>query len=246
VATAGDKNRLIYGCDIGTTYSTMGLARLENKRTSVKNLDIQYVDSYPDEIINFNKSADCVPTTIYFGEDTGDAVQCGWSVTEALQECYPPSPIHHNLNHYIQGFKLLLDTTAATKKVRENLKRKVRALVEGGFTTCREGDDIFVCFFTWWLRHSRECAIARGLEEGIPRPEFVLTMPSGWGVPSYQRWLKAFDQAIRNVWHIHNDSNPPKIFTISEPSAAASFYLAEGHHLVEVNHSTEISAVPVY
>jgi hypothetical protein len=55
----------------------MGLARLENERSSLKNLDIQYVDSYPDEIINYNKSADCVPTTIYFGEDIGDAVQCG-------------------------------------------------------------------------------------------------------------------------------------------------------------------------
>jgi molecular chaperone DnaK (HSP70) len=225
-STAGSGWRLVIGLDMGTTYSTAALTSFPSDLADVKNAKIVFVDEYSDEILNYSKRSNNVPTIIVYGND----VECGWAVSRKLE--YSADAIHQRPNHYIEGFKLLLDGTKETKDIRAKLMAKAAVLKKEG--RIKHEDDIIADYFEWWLQYVRQFAIEKGLEKGVSQPEFVLSVPSAWSVCSFQRWVKACSRAIRKVWPEHSDQRPPKIFTISEPSAAASYYLHEIRHQVEV------------
>jgi hypothetical protein len=84
-------------------------------------------------------------------------------------------------------------------------------------------DDILYHYLVKWFTFARE----RGIDNGVSHPEFVVCVPSAYSVSSFHRWFKAYNRAIRTVWTAFSDSVPPKIFTISEPAAGASFCLAQ-------------------
>jgi hypothetical protein len=230
-ASREDKaTRTIYVVDLGTTYGTIGVLTMPAAGLSqtVTPTSIRYIDGYIHDRCLETKASDVVPTSLYFDND---GIRWGWDVPRCLE--VDDHPIHRHPERCLTQFKLLLDETDATKDIRKDLSLKVLFLKKAG--VIEHEDDLFIIYFTLWFTFARDRAHQTKLNPGATRPEFVICAPSAYSVTSYALLYKAFDTAIRLVWDQHDDKNPPRIFSISEPAAAASYCLARSDNSLEVS-----------
>jgi hypothetical protein len=226
----GRGTRTIYVADLGTTYGTIGVLTMPASapNQTITPASIGYIDGYPEDCYSGIKASDIVPTSLYFG---GDGVKWGWDVSQHLKD--EDNPIHQQPDRCITQFKLLPDETQATEDIRKDLGRKVRFLKKEGII--KHEDDLFFNYFHKWLTFARYRAHETELDPGAAQPEFVICAPSAYSVTSYQRLYKAFERAIRIVWPQHDDKHPPRIFSIAEPAAAASYSLARSDNSLQVS-----------
>jgi hypothetical protein len=224
------KSRTIYSVDLGTTYGTIGVLTIPNTTLpkSIRPEHIVYIDGYYKDRCIYSSPSDVVPTHLYYDSD---GIRWGWDVTRCLEQ--DDHQIHKDPKKYISHFKLLLDETRATQGIRDELKSKVRSLKAAQIV--EKEDDFLYHYFTMWLSFARDRAHKSGLDPNIARPEFVICAPSAYSVSSYHRLYKVFDRAARVVWDQHDDKHPPRIFSISEPAAAASYCLAKSTDTVQVS-----------
>jgi hypothetical protein len=222
-------SRTIISIDAGTTYGTMAVLRQPAyvSHKDITTFDIKYLDGYAHERSSFSQRSDATPMAIYYDPEKGGEIVWGWEVGARLE--WAEDSIHQHLDYYIGQFKLLLDETNATTQIRGEIQKKVQVLKKARLI--KDDDDILYHFLVKWFEFARE----RDLDHGDLEPEFVVCVPSAYSVHSFHRWLKTFDRAIRAVWTSFSNTAPPKIFTISEPAAAASLSMSQNHITVEVS-----------
>jgi hypothetical protein len=213
--------RTIISIDTGTTYGTIGALTLPVHASlkDVKPSDITYLDNYAYERLLFSQPGNATPMYLYIDPKRNGEIQWGWQVVRRL--AWSNDSIHQHPDRCFSSFKLLLDETDATTQIRAKLQNQLRILKKAG--VIHHEDDILYHYLVKWFTFARE----RGIDNGVSHPEFVVCVPSAYSVSSFHRWFKAYNRAIRTVWTAFSDSVPPKIFTISEPAAGASFCLAQ-------------------
>jgi len=111
----------------------------------------------------------------------------------------------------------MLDDTDATLDVRNDLEKQLDGLKRDGYIHGK--DDVMSDYFTEWFTFAKD----QSFDMGMACPEFVISVPSDWGVTSCHRYYTAIVKAIVNVWNLQA---PPSIITVSEPEAAASYCLS--------------------
>jgi molecular chaperone DnaK (HSP70) len=221
--------RTIISIDAGTTYGTIAVLRQSAHvpHKDITTADITYLDGYAHERSSFSQRSDATPMAIYYDPEKGGEIVWGWEVGARLE--WAEDSIHQHLDHYIGQFKLLLDETKATTQIRGEIQKKVQVLKKARLI--KDDDDILYHFLVKWFEFARE----RDLDHGDLEPEFVVCVPSAYSVHSFHRWFKTFDRAIRAVWTSFSNTAPPKIFTISEPAAAASLLMSQNHITLKVS-----------
>ncbi|KAI4910676.1 hypothetical protein J4E90_006931 [Alternaria incomplexa] len=210
-----DLDRLFLIIDWGTTYGKMGRIHVPARQdvNSISKDHIDYLHGYDEDICPNDTHNDFVPTHIYYGQD-GDH-SWGWSVSRLLSTFH--EEIHQNGDRLVRLSKLMLGDTDATLDVRNDLEKQLDGLKRDGYIHGK--DDVMSDYFTEWFTFAKD----QSFDMGMACPEFVISVPSDWGVTSCHRYYTAIVKAIVNVWNLQA---PPSIITVSEPEAAASYCLS--------------------
>ncbi|KAI4701041.1 hypothetical protein J4E89_010877 [Alternaria sp. Ai002NY15] len=173
---SSDLDRLFLIIDWGTTYGKMGRIHVPAGQdvNSISKDNIDYLHGYDEDICPNDKHNDFVPTHIYYGQD-GDK-SWGWSVSRLLSTFH--EEIHQNGDRLVRLSKLMLDDTDATLDVRNDLEKQLDGLTRDGYIHAQ--DDVMSDYFTEWFTFAKE----QSFDMGIACPEFVISVPSDWGIGS--------------------------------------------------------------
>ncbi|PMD44863.1 hypothetical protein L207DRAFT_240865 [Hyaloscypha variabilis F] len=158
-------------------------------------------------------------------EDTDDVENkdtlWGYEVQTELR--FPDT--NRNQNRRMSRFKLLLDESNLTKKVRVDLKPNLKELKRKKIIKIKE--DVIADYLKYLLSHVKnELNRDYGFSKTCP-VEFVLCVPSTWTPKAGRIMQKSLEIAIREsgFGNLENDSID-NLFIVSEPEAAAAYLLA--------------------
>lgn len=156
--------------------------------------------------------------------DETDSFRWGYGVHEA---CCLQATHADPTNKPLSRFKLLLDNSPMTDKVREELAQTLKNLKKRKII--KNDLDPIVDFLTCLLRHAKSELAAAGFD-GSYRTEVVLCVPAIWSQSASRSMQTAMARAVAQARFggvdVQNDSIG-RLFIVSEPEAAAAYVLAE-------------------
>ncbi len=186
--------------------------------------DIIILDDSEDEQTPRDQEADEDPD-MDMDEDADDEENkktfWGYEVQDQLQ--FPDT--NRNQNRRMARFKLLLDESDLTRKVRLDLEPNLRELRRKKII--REKEDVIADYLKFLFSHAKnELAKSHDFSDACP-VEFVLCVPPIWTPKASRIMQKNMERAIREsgFGSVQNDS-VDNLFIVSEPEAAAAYMLA--------------------
>ena len=129
----------------------------------------------------------------------------------------------------IKRAKLMLDEGDHTKHARQKLLKSFSELKERKLI--KKNEDVITDFLTALLRHVKtELQKRHGFEVDRCDTEFVICVPPVWSWKSARVMDSAMCTAVEKAgFKATMDLSISSIFTVSEPEAAATFFLAAGN-----------------
>jgi len=131
----------------------------------------------------------------------------------------------------LSRFKLLLDNSPTTKKVRRELAKTLDKLKRANIIENRQ--HVIVDFLTCLLRHAKSELREAGFDDSWKR-EIVLCVPAIWTQKACRDMQTAMARAMKQAAFegvdIQNNSIE-NLFIVSEPEAAAAYVLATERHI---------------
>ncbi|KAL1602352.1 hypothetical protein SLS60_005768 [Paraconiothyrium brasiliense] len=123
-------------------------------------------------------------------------------------------------------FKLKLDNTEATEKLRADLDTILSTLRQRNIIN--DDSDIYTDYLTHLLKHAKEqLELSKELCENMV-VQFVLCVPAKWPVKACRTMQSAVEQAVQRAgFNSKTQEASRNLFMISEPEAAAECILAE-------------------
>jgi hypothetical protein len=151
----------------------------------------------------------------------------GYQVQEALGRSNGPDPNEAPLRH-IKRAKLLLDDSQHTASYRSCLKESLTELKTRKLI--KRLDDAISDFLTTLLIHTKnQLELNYGFDESCD-VEFVMCVPPVWGAASRLRMQVAMSSAVSEAgFRTSPSQNISNLFIVSEPEAAATYFLAAGN-----------------
>lgn len=136
-----------------------------------------------------------------------------------------PSTHADNSNQPLSRFKLLLDSSAVTQRLRENIQHTVHKLqrqkiVSGNMSVIAD-------FLTYLLKHVQTQLLNEGFDDGF-RKEIVLCVPAIWTQQACRQMQTCMAIAMRRAEFrgVDTENNSiENLFIVSEPEAAAAYVL---------------------
>jgi hypothetical protein len=145
----------------------------------------------------------------------------GYEVQKQLR--FPDT--NRNQNRRMSRFKLLLDESDLTQKVRDDLEPNWKELTRRKIIKHKE--DVIAHYLKYLFSHAKEELIkGHGFSDACP-VEFVLCVPPIWTPKACRIMQTNMEKAIRasEFGSVENDS-VDNLFIVSEPEAAAAYVLA--------------------
>jgi hypothetical protein len=146
-----------------------------------------------------------------------------WGYEVQRQLRYPDT--NRNQNRRMARFKLLLDESDLTRKVRLDLEPNCKELKRKKII--RDREDVIADYLKYLFSHAKD-ELIKGHDFSDACPvEFVLCVPPIWTPKASRIMQKNMERAIREsgFGSVENDS-VDNLFIVSEPEAAAAYVLA--------------------
>jgi hypothetical protein len=159
----------------------------------------------------------------YMDEDNGGIDRYYWGYTVAQKLSDPD--IFEELSRRISRSKLLLDRSAHTRRIRQQLARTVQELSRSRLI--RDETDVIADYLTHLFKHAKsQMAVNYQYNEACP-VEFVLTVPAMWTEKARRVMQNAMTRALRDSRFIKGALyDIDNLFIVTEPEAAATYVLA--------------------
>lgn len=193
------------------------------------------------------------PLTVFGGQYDSDPDQM--SVDEAASfrwgygahEVWGRSATHANpKNKPLARFKLLLDSSARTEAIRDELSVTLQELKRKRIV--KDPRDVIADFLTCLLRHATAELEDAGFDDTY-RLETILCVPAIWSQKACRDMQTAMAKAMGQAGFPGVDvqnNNIDNLFIVSEPEAAAAFVLAESRDILVTCLSLKSAKGPVH
>jgi hypothetical protein len=157
-----------------------------------------------------------IPPTLYWG----------YEVQRQLGQPDGPNP-NDAAQRHIKKAKLLLYESESTASCRAGLSEAICYLQDKKLIKHRE--DVITDFLTKLLCHTKNQLEKKHSFDENCDPEFVLCVPPAWGLKSTRIMYSSMNTAIaRAGFMIDRGQAINSVFLVSEPEAAATYFLAAG------------------
>ncbi|KAJ9133270.1 Hsp70 family protein-like protein [Pleurostoma richardsiae] len=191
---------------------------VQDARTSIQSDDHEDMDEDEDMF-----DAEMMDDTVSF--------RWGYGVHEALG--YPE--LHSDANNRpLARFKLLLDNSPKTDKIREDLNETIKTLCKKRIIKAPPAVDIIADYLTCLFRHVKDELGEEGFD-GNHSLEIVLCVPAIWTSKACREMqaavAKAMSRARIQGVDIQNKSIE-NLFLVSEPEAAAAYVLELNREII--------------
>jgi hypothetical protein len=146
-----------------------------------------------------------------------------WGYEVQTQLRFPDT--NRNQNRRMSRFKLLLDASAFTERVRQDLAPNLHELKRRKII--KNDEDVIADYLKYLFSHAKdELVQAHGFSDACP-VEFVLCVPPIWTPKASRTMQRNMERAINEsgFGRVVNDS-VDNLFIVSEPEAAAAYVLA--------------------
>jgi len=160
--------------------------------------------------------------------DTPNSFRWGYAVHEARRL---PAAHTDPKNEALSRFKLLLDNSPLTDRVRQELRDPLEQLRKRHII--KNDLDVIVDFLTCLLRHTRTELEAAGFDDSY-QMEIVLCVPTIWTQKACRDMQTAMAKAMQRARFVGVDvqnNSIENLFIVSEPEAAAAYVLKNDEHI---------------
>ena len=187
-------------------------------------------DSVTEITSHTTPGSDLTPSTMSHGDDDPAPLFWGYGVQEQLLEA------DYDTDHsrHLSRFKLVLDESEHTQKVRNNLSAACKTLKK--MLLINEDTDIIADYLEQLLRHTKKRLIESDGYTENSMVEFVLCVPAVWKSEALRQMQMAMTKAVANsglgkLQHGSIDN----LFIVSEPEGAAACVLASDKTRMKVS-----------